>query len=370
MPVQLRWSQRTDDQPLAFAGLGAAAPLSESGERPRGAVDENIEPAADVKRGNSDVIEVLGDGKTAPVLIAGGWARISAHHCHCFSSRGRTRTGSAARWGPGSATMARRPHQRLRITSAGAEGALGVGQGHQRRPALDGVQGQGLAADALAHWTKPRYDPPKVPMLPSHQGCARSQATVSAPSLASLTMGMRPLPHRDPRKKPGQGIRSAYAARPDTVTYPRRPVSGPATAELQDQAAGRVHPVKEGTLRASGVPSLTALVRGQGSSPSAIAGRGWSGGRRLTPSNPRALEPGRRRSCGLVIGSPSGRVRSWSCAARVRYPRRCDRVGYPARAGGLWLWLCRILVLVLPPWALCLRWCTWQAAAGCQQPPS
>ncbi len=34
-----------------------------------------------------------------------GWASISAHHGHCFSSSGRTRTGSAARCGSGLAAI-------------------------------------------------------------------------------------------------------------------------------------------------------------------------------------------------------------------------------------------------------------------------
>ena len=89
-----------------------------------------------------------------------------------------------------------------------------------------------------------------------------------------------------------------------------------------------------------------------------------------------------------------------------RLPRAC-RGGYPARAGGPWL--CSTLVLclfhavvvpsglttqrpappvddhtwwwkgqsksqsfteVVPPWALCLLWCTWQAPAGWVQGPA
>ena len=139
----LRWSHGPMISRWPVAGLGAAASLLQLGEGPCGAVDEDVEPAADVQRGHGDVLETVGDRKVSPELVAGGMGEEFRPPRPLLLQQRPDPDGQLRQMRVRVGGHAHQAHQRLGVTGARGHGPLGVGQGHQRRPRLDRVQRQG-----------------------------------------------------------------------------------------------------------------------------------------------------------------------------------------------------------------------------------
>ncbi len=104
---------------------------------------EDVEPAADVERGHGDVREAFGDRKVSPELIAGGMGEDLRPPRPLLLQQRPDPDGQLGQMRVRVGGHAHQAHQRLGVTGARGHGPLGAGQGHQRRPGLDGVQRQG-----------------------------------------------------------------------------------------------------------------------------------------------------------------------------------------------------------------------------------